>query len=80
MKKHKKLETKDGIVKTSRVNTNEDLFKRLLISSDPFITSLRKSIKLLKKTLSNAFLEHTTLKNLLVLLMANMIVSICKYR
>lgn len=27
--------------KTSRINTNTDLFNRLLISSDPFIASLR---------------------------------------
>ena len=43
--------------KTSRHNTNEDLLKRLLISSDPYITSLRKSIKKPKRTLSNSCLE-----------------------
>lgn len=31
--------------KTSRIDTNTDLFNRLLISSDPYIASLRKAPK-----------------------------------
>lgn len=43
--------------KNSRTNTNDDLIKRLLISSDPFITSLRKSTKKPNKLHSKAALE-----------------------
>ena len=43
--------------KTSRVNTNKDLMNRLLISSDPYITSMRKSIIKPEKTLSKKALE-----------------------
>lgn len=42
--------------KNSRTNTNDDLLKRLLISSDPLITSLRKSTKKPNKSHSNAAL------------------------
>ena len=48
--------------KSSRLNTNEDLIKRLLISSDPYITSLRKSIKNLNKILSTSVLKLLNLE------------------
>lgn len=38
--------------KTSRTDTNSDLIRRLLISSDPYISSLRKTIKKPTKTIS----------------------------
>lgn len=38
--------------KVSRTKTNEDIFKRLLLSSDPFITGIRRTPKLNKKAFS----------------------------
>ena len=50
--------------KTARINTNEDIIKRLLISSDPFITSFRKSIKKPGKTISRAALDLLNVENI----------------
>lgn len=38
--------------KCTRVATNEDLFKRLLVSSDPYITSLRQNRSKKSRTIS----------------------------
>ena len=50
--------------KTSRIHTNSDLIKRLLISSDPYISSLRKPLKKCKRDLSNDVLSLLSIPHL----------------
>lgn len=55
--KNIKLFRRDHTRKMSRVTTNADLLNRLLMSSDPFITSLRKLPHKKESVLSQAVLN-----------------------